>query len=142
MKSFKNGIVSGRRCSNNATTSSLKVSLGPTQNLTARVLYGKMMNTIKRVWRVITMIGRKKHGSVQEKFGQTTNYSAVVLTLLTSNKVESAIATSFRPWHRLLRSPIECARYSTTKKQTMLAATCSSFTSTVFPRELWSMIFF
>ena len=54
---FKNGIRSGNKCSNDATKSSLRVSPGPTRNLTARGLYGNKMNTVKRVWRITTIFG-------------------------------------------------------------------------------------
>ena len=134
---FKNGIESGRRSSNSATKSSLEVILGPTRNLTAKMLYGKMNTIEEQVVRVWRMNGGIVNGSVQEKFTQRSNYSARVLTPLTSGKGELAIATSLRQWRRLLKNQIECARFSITKKQTMLAATCSSSTSTVFPRELW-----
>jgi len=38
-------------------------------------------------------------------------------------QVDMVIATSFRPWHRLLRYLVVCARCSISKKQMMLAAT-------------------
>jgi hypothetical protein len=101
----------------------LAVSPGPTQILTAKRLCGKMMNIVKEEWKAYTMNGRKCNGNEHEKSVPTSNYSARILTLPTFSKVQLAIATSFRQWHRLLRDLIVCARCSITNKKTMRVAT-------------------
>ena len=115
VNTFKNGIKSGSKCSNDATKSSLKVSPGLTRNLTARGLYGNKMNTVKRVWRIITIFGLVENGNALENYVQISNYLGRISALMTSCKEELAIATSWPPWHRLLRGQIECVRFSTIK---------------------------
>ncbi len=71
MNSMQTGIVSGWRCRKNATLSSLKVHVGQTQNLMARVLYGKVVQKKMEMTSVIKHQnhGRTECGSVLDKSG-------------------------------------------------------------------------
>ena len=117
-------MESGRPCSKNVTKSSLKVSLGPTRNSAARRPYGQMKITVNHLWRINTKLyGLGRNGNAQEKSVQTSDYLAKMLALMTSSSQDaSEIATSLRPWLRLLKDPIECVRCFTTKLKTVLVA--------------------
>jgi hypothetical protein len=66
MKSFKNGIESGRPFSKNVSKSSLKVGLGPTHNSAARMPYVQMKITLNHLWRIkIKSCGLVRNENVQ-----------------------------------------------------------------------------
>ncbi len=132
---------SGRRCRKSATTELNGTSPGPTTNLKAIGLCGKLKNTVEKRWQKPMIVGRNCNGNEQEKFVRTSQYSARLLSLQTSSKVALAIATSLQPWHRLPRGLFVCTRCSITAKM-LRVAIWSNSTSTVFRQESWLMISF
>jgi len=117
-------------------------SPGLTQISKARLLCGRLTNTVKMVWRITTMRGRKWNGKERVKSFLTTNCSARLLTRMISSRVQLEIVTLFRPYQLSLRGLSACVLYFITNRQTLQVATWSNSTSTVFLLESWLMISF